>query len=164
MCGQDFTRRYNANRHNQNIHLGKAEIVRFVEYVVGRLSGKYLPGDPLLYRIKKRNKNKHTFVHENEDNNRLYDEKSDSARVNSLPCTQEPRENRIIDDKNTNFSNPMVSTKTRNNTIPAIKYLNGLFQSDKKMKEFLQKEEIEQEIKTLKECFMILTLQNVCSF
>jgi transposase-like protein len=43
-CGQDFTRKYNANRHNQNIHFGKAEIVRFLEYLVGRISGKYLPG------------------------------------------------------------------------------------------------------------------------
>ena len=28
-CSQDFTRKYNANRHNQNIHFGKAEIVRY---------------------------------------------------------------------------------------------------------------------------------------
>ena len=35
-CSQDFTRKYNANRHNQNIHFGKAEIVRYFEYLIGR--------------------------------------------------------------------------------------------------------------------------------
>jgi hypothetical protein len=40
ICAQDFTRKYNANRHNQNIHFDKAEIVRFLEYLVGRVSGK----------------------------------------------------------------------------------------------------------------------------
>lgn len=57
-CSQDFTRKYNANRHNQNIHFGKAEIVRYFEYLIGRGSGKYLPADPLSYRNKKRNKDK----------------------------------------------------------------------------------------------------------
>ena len=49
-CSQDFTRKSNAKRHNQNIHLGKAEIVRFLEYLIGTQSGKYSPSDPLSFR------------------------------------------------------------------------------------------------------------------
>jgi len=36
MCAQDFTRKTSANRHNTNLHEGRAVIVRFVEYIVGR--------------------------------------------------------------------------------------------------------------------------------
>ena len=77
--GQDFTRRYNANRHNQNIHSNKADVVRFLECLIGRISGKYLPGDPLSYRIKYKNDNKTTFVHENANNPRH--EKSDPIQT-----------------------------------------------------------------------------------
>jgi hypothetical protein len=91
-CSQDFTRKYNANRHNQNIHFGKAEIVRYFEYLIGRGSGKYLPADPLSYRNKKRNKDKAaTFVHENDDNIDLYHEKSDPSPMKTLPYAARPR-------------------------------------------------------------------------
>jgi hypothetical protein len=49
-CSQDFTRKSSANRHNRNIHLGMGMIVRFVDYIVGRLEGKYVAADPLLFR------------------------------------------------------------------------------------------------------------------
>jgi hypothetical protein len=53
-CGQDFTRKYRAYRHNKNIHFGTAQIVRFFEYLIQRSAGKYLPSDPLPYRLKRR--------------------------------------------------------------------------------------------------------------
>ena len=49
-CSQDFTREYSANRHNHNIHFGKGIIVRFFEYIIGRLRGKYRESDPLIFR------------------------------------------------------------------------------------------------------------------
>lgn len=49
-CSQDFTRKSSAKRHNNNIHLGMGIIVRFSDYVVGRLQGKYVASDPLLFR------------------------------------------------------------------------------------------------------------------
>jgi hypothetical protein len=52
MCAQDFTRKTSANRHNNNLHQGRAVIVRFVEYIVGRLSGMYQAADPRQYRRK----------------------------------------------------------------------------------------------------------------
>ncbi len=45
-CGQDFTRRYSANRHNNHFHFGNGIIVRFLEYVVGRVNGQFLPPQP----------------------------------------------------------------------------------------------------------------------
>ncbi|MFL6402716.1 MAG: hypothetical protein ACJ71M_04470 [Nitrososphaeraceae archaeon] len=54
MCGLYFTRRYNANRHNRNLHYNKADIIPFQEYMLGRMSGKYMPGNPSSYRIKDR--------------------------------------------------------------------------------------------------------------
>ena len=53
---QHFTRRYTANRHNTDLHDGKGIIVRILDYLVGRVSGQYLPNDPLEYR-RERQKN-----------------------------------------------------------------------------------------------------------
>ncbi len=42
-CGQDFTRRYSANRHNNHFHFGNGIIVRFLEYIIGRTNGRFPP-------------------------------------------------------------------------------------------------------------------------
>jgi hypothetical protein len=49
-CGQGLTRKSTAVRHNNDLHSGRAMIVRPNEYIVGRLNGKFLESDPLLYR------------------------------------------------------------------------------------------------------------------
>lgn len=49
-CSEHFTRKYSASRHNLNIHDGGAEIVRLIDYIVGRVSGKYLATHPFWYR------------------------------------------------------------------------------------------------------------------
>jgi hypothetical protein len=68
-CGLHFTRKFNARRHNEKLHDNKADIVTFSEYMVGRTLGKYPPGNPSLYRIKKRNTSKPSIVHQYESNN-----------------------------------------------------------------------------------------------
>lgn len=51
ICGEDFTRKPSAKRHNDNLHLGGAMIVRPIEYIIGRLNGKFpVPHDPLSFR------------------------------------------------------------------------------------------------------------------
>jgi hypothetical protein len=50
LCSQDFTRRYSADRHNQNLHHGRGKIVRMIDYVIGRISGEYNAANPLAYR------------------------------------------------------------------------------------------------------------------
>ena len=54
ICSQDFTRKESGRRHNTNLHSGTATIVRSTDYIIGRVSGRYLPSDPLLYRNKKK--------------------------------------------------------------------------------------------------------------
>ena len=49
-CGQGFTRKTSAARHNNVLHRGEAIIVKPYDYIVGRLSGEYSPGDPAIYR------------------------------------------------------------------------------------------------------------------
>jgi hypothetical protein len=51
ICGQGFTRKPSAKRHNNNLHPTGAMIVRPIEYIIGRLNGKFsVPHDPLSYR------------------------------------------------------------------------------------------------------------------
>ena len=52
LCSEGFTRKYSANRHNQNLHQGQGKIVRMIDYVIGRLASEYSPGDPLTYRSR----------------------------------------------------------------------------------------------------------------
>ncbi len=51
LCGQGFTRRTSARRHNDHLHSAKSIIMRPIEYLVGRLQGRLpSPQDPLNYR------------------------------------------------------------------------------------------------------------------
>jgi hypothetical protein len=53
-CGQDFTRRCSANRHNNHFHFGNGIIVRFLEYIIGRINGQFLPppNNNMIYQLK----------------------------------------------------------------------------------------------------------------
>jgi hypothetical protein len=53
ICGQGLTRKSTANRHNNNLHLGAASLVRPYEYIIGRLNGTFSQSDPSLFRRKK---------------------------------------------------------------------------------------------------------------
>jgi hypothetical protein len=87
ICGEGFTRRTSARRHNSNLHSGEATIVRPLEYIIGRLNGKYsIPNDPLSYRrrtMKSNNVNNKgnqgTFLppyyHEDPNNSYFWDKK-----------------------------------------------------------------------------------------
>ncbi len=51
LCGQGFTRRTSARRHNNHLHSAQSVIMRPTEYLVGRLQGRLpSPQDPLNYR------------------------------------------------------------------------------------------------------------------
>jgi hypothetical protein len=53
-CGQGFTRKSSAARHNYNLHSGQAIIVKPYDYIVGRLKGQFSPDDPAAYRRDRR--------------------------------------------------------------------------------------------------------------
>jgi hypothetical protein len=52
ICSEHFTRRYSAQRHNNNLHYGAAEIVRLIDYLAGRSSGQYTPNNPFWFKRK----------------------------------------------------------------------------------------------------------------
>ena len=41
ICGEDFTRKSSAKRHGFNVHDEKGLVVRYTDYLVGRMSGQY---------------------------------------------------------------------------------------------------------------------------
>ena len=49
-CSEHFTRKHIARRHNQNLHDGNADIVRLIDYLVGRSSGQYRPNNPFWFK------------------------------------------------------------------------------------------------------------------
>jgi hypothetical protein len=51
-CGMYSSRRYSVKRHIQNSHGGGAFLVSFVDYLVGRQAGHYLPSSPPTYETK----------------------------------------------------------------------------------------------------------------
>ena len=54
LCGETFTRRSSGTRHNLNLHSGVSMVVRFTYYVIGVISGKYKPPDPLATSIRRK--------------------------------------------------------------------------------------------------------------
>jgi hypothetical protein len=52
LCSEGFTRKYSANRHNQNLHQDQGKLVRTIDYIIGRLAGKYVEVDPSTYRSR----------------------------------------------------------------------------------------------------------------
>ena len=50
VCSEHFTRKYSANRHDSNVHGDRSEIVPYIEYMVGRSSGRYLASHPSWHR------------------------------------------------------------------------------------------------------------------
>ena len=134
-CSQHFTRRYNANRHNKNIHANRAEIVRFLEYLIGRSIGKYLASDPLSYKSKRSSYNKDVIIHESIDDNI-----SNTSMRKDLTYAAEPAQGH----RNTNFINFGV----QNNFV--FNSFNCYLQYDRKIQEELQLKRITDEIKDIR--------------
>lgn len=52
ICSQTFTRSSSAKRHNSNLHEGKGDYIRYIDYEIGRVQGKYFQNDPVFYKKK----------------------------------------------------------------------------------------------------------------
>ena len=50
VCSEHFTRKYSGKRHNQNLHNDMGEIVRLIDYLAGRSSGRYMPDNPFWHK------------------------------------------------------------------------------------------------------------------
>jgi hypothetical protein len=56
ICGQGFTRKSSAIRHNNSLHNGQGMIVKPYDYIIGRIQGQFSPGDPRQYRRDLKNR------------------------------------------------------------------------------------------------------------
>ena len=57
-CEQDFTRGYDARRHNSKHHFKQAKIVGFIEYLIGRTNGTLPPPSQSPPRLAAKNRKK----------------------------------------------------------------------------------------------------------
>ena len=120
-----------------------------MEYLSGRMSGKYLPGNPLSYRMKNKSKNKATFVHEYEnDKNDLKHEKSNLSCNKARPDSAgQSKEDKMyeINNSNPNFKNSADGVP---NIFMDMNNFNTLFQPfHEKVKEIALKGKIQEMIK-----------------
>jgi hypothetical protein len=58
-CSEHFARKYSAKRHNHNIPNNGAEIVRLIDYLADRASGRYLASHPFWYKRNERSVQSH---------------------------------------------------------------------------------------------------------
>jgi hypothetical protein len=65
ICSQTFTRKWRGTVHRENTHAGAGDIVRLIDYMIGRTNGQYLPADPSLYRRRRRMGNISNDPHDN---------------------------------------------------------------------------------------------------
>ena len=68
-CSQDFTRGYDARRHNSNHHFKQAKIVGFIEYLIGRANGTLPPPSQSPPRLAAKNRKKILDFNNNEQKN-----------------------------------------------------------------------------------------------
>ena len=83
LCSQTFTRKLSGERHNLNLHSGMAPIVKFIDYIVGRIEGRYHPSNPLLFRCKNKymHKKNSTLPMDNYKNEKTVNEVSSQFTV-----------------------------------------------------------------------------------
>jgi hypothetical protein len=114
--------------------------------LVGRVSGMYQPADPLSYRIKNKNKAQDKIVHEN--GIKTFPE-SVLSSVKRHTNAAEPKENRIFNEHNTQFTNSIEGMMCN----PAFN-MNRLFNlyeaNHKKYREFLKKEQVGESFEDIK--------------
>lgn len=108
ICGEDFTRMPSAKRHNNNLHPSGAMIVRPIEYIIGRLIGKFpVPLDPLSYRRNK--KSQMNAFGPNYHSESILDMKEDQGYYGNV--RQQPKDN---DNKNLFY----LDSDSQNTTKP----------------------------------------------
>jgi hypothetical protein len=96
-CGEHFTRKYSASRHNNNLHSGNGLIVTLLDYIVGRASQQYLPSDT------RTSKNHNPLIHDDTpgwsskpvsqgiaDNNRPYPANNNNNNNNNMYENSDP--------------------------------------------------------------------------
>jgi hypothetical protein len=138
ICGEGFTRRTSAKRHNGNLHTGSGMIVRLLEYIVGRQNGTFdKPIDPLSFRKRNNQKpseistygstayshdlpNYYSIPHENPYDSKFYENQTLQSPNNSL-TSYEQRTESIIGQGNTSY--PALERMTRSEKLAELERL-----------------------------------------
>jgi hypothetical protein len=90
-CGQDFTRKCSANRHNNHFHYGNGIIVRFLEYIIGRTIGQFPPpannnlSTRMIRKLWHNNDNSIPFTGNNYNNNNNHNGLRSDGKVDLQP-------------------------------------------------------------------------------
>lgn len=91
-CGQDFSRKYSAYRHNHHLHQEGGKIVRTLEYIIGRTTGEYSAADPVLFRRKRGEQtpdSRISFPFANVAHNSEYSRQSDTTQHKSYESNRD---------------------------------------------------------------------------
>jgi hypothetical protein len=172
-CGQDFTRRCSANRHNNHFHFGNGIIVRFLEYIIGRINGQFLPppnnnNDLSTKIIRKWWHNKHNSSPFTGNNNGL---RGSDGRFTTIPdqkgdifgCGTVGQSVK----SNNNVSKDISKIASPYNTNPPLQSPSSLSDKPARTKQSEVLEEFQQRISKLAEIKTLLTPylshQDICT-
>ena len=173
-CGQDFTRRCSANRHNNHFHFGNGIIVRVLEYIIGRVNGQFLPppnnNDLSTRIIRKWWHNKHNSSPFTGNNNNGL--RGSDGRFTTIPdqtgnvfgCGTVGQS---VKNNNNNMSKDISKiAPSPYNINPALQSSSSLSDKPSHTKQSNLSEEFQQRISKLAEIKMLLTpylsYQDIC--
>jgi hypothetical protein len=115
-CAEDFTRKSSAKRHRDNnqIHNQMPQIVRYVEYLIGRAKGDYPPPTipPRLHGMKTTRQSVHSFTH-------------DSNYISEPAIIKDSTLNRSLSNITQQAINDTTSKKISHNTYPVDKQVDN---------------------------------------
>jgi hypothetical protein len=173
-CGQHFTRRCSANRHNNHFHFGNGIIVRLLEYIIGRINGQFLPppnnnNDLSTKIIRKWWHNKHNGSPSTGNNNVLRDSE---GRFTTIPDQTGDifgcgTVGQSVKSNNKNISNDISKiAPPPYNISPPLQSPSSLSDKPAHTKQYDIFEEIQQRISKLAEIKILLTpylsYQDIC--
>jgi hypothetical protein len=92
-----------------------------MEYLLDRMSGKYLPGNPSSYRKKNRSKKEANFVHDYEHDKTDFKQEKSNLSCNKTLCdnAEQSKENGMFDTNNAN-------SNFKYNTESMVKAFNNM--------------------------------------
>jgi hypothetical protein len=135
VCSQTFTRKPSAKRHSNNNHSGRAPFVRSIDYIIGRIEGRYQPSDPLLYRRKKNNLrpiNNSSFSLENSKNANAANNDS-ASHFTAIPDKTIKEPNYGVTNIKSNYKEDREASS---NILNRIESLDGIEGYDKNSSSF----------------------------
>jgi hypothetical protein len=137
-CSATFTRRTSAIRHSTDIHAGTAFFVRLIDYIVGRVQGRYLPSSPLSNRQRKKNEQNLINLHSLLDRN--------PAALNKIPTSRFTV--RLDETKKDEYSKINSSNESIESDLPKYQELATL------VRKYNTKEDANQLLCEIKRCYL----------